>query len=165
MTKQSRQPLARSESVSSRMSLQRERNTGIELRLRRELHRRGLRYRLHQRLIPGLRREADITFRGARVAVFVDGCFWHSCPLHGTIPANNREWWENKLAGNRERDADTDARLRDEGWVVVRIWEHEDAGSAADRVQEIVTSPPLRGRTTPHGRKQERASERAVQQD
>jgi DNA mismatch endonuclease (patch repair protein) len=116
------------------------RDTPPELALRRELHRRGLRYRLHQKLLPGLRREVDIAFPRVRVAVFVDGCFWHACPEHGTTPKSNREWWQTKLEANRSRDRDTDKRLRAKGWHVVRIWEHELPMEAADRIESLVRS-------------------------
>jgi DNA mismatch endonuclease, patch repair protein len=114
------------------------RDTPAELALRRELHRRGLRYSLHQKLLPGLRRETDIAFPRVRVAVFVDGCFWHACPEHGTTPKSNRGWWQAKLEANRSRDRDTDQRLRAEGWQVVRIWEHEPPVEAADRIEPLV---------------------------
>lgn len=126
------------EATRLRMSRQRSRDTGPERALRSLLHRRGLRFRLHQRPLPGVRRQADIVFRGARVAVFVDGCFWHSCPDHATSPRANGAWWRDKLAANVSRDRDTDQRLRDAGWVVVRVWEHEDPAAAAERVGEVV---------------------------
>lgn len=109
--------------------------------LRRELHRRGLRYRVDMRVVEGLRRRADLLFTGPKVAVFVDGCFWHRCPEHGNIPKSNTEWWKAKLERNVERDRDTDGRLTDAGWTVVRIWEHElrdDHESVADRVEALV---------------------------
>jgi DNA mismatch endonuclease (patch repair protein) len=77
-------------------------------------------------------------FRGPRVAVYVDGCFWHGCPLHGTTPVSNHNWWVAKLERNKERDRDTDRRLRKAGWRVIRVWEHEPTGSAADRVERAV---------------------------
>lgn len=120
------------------MQAQRVRDTAPELALRREIHRRGLRYFVHRRPLPTLRRYADIVFPRARVAVFVDGCFWHGCPDHGTLPRSNDRWWREKLETNRVRDADTDARLRAAGWDVVRVWEHESADTAANRVAETV---------------------------
>ncbi|WP_082164331.1 very short patch repair endonuclease [Mycolicibacterium obuense] len=80
------------------------------------------------------RRRADIVFTRARIAVFVDGCFWHSCPKHGTSPKANAEWWREKLEMNVKRDRDTDSRLRAAGWTVIRIWEHEDSADAAAKV-------------------------------
>lgn len=123
---------------SSRMSRQATRDTAPELLLRRRLHAAGLRYRVHRQPIPNVRRTADIVFVGARVAVFVDGCFWHACPEHGTSPKTNSEWWTAKLAGNVERDAETNRLLADAGWTVVRVWEHEEPDEVADRVGAIV---------------------------
>lgn len=123
-----------------RMSRQRSRDTQVELALRRILHAKGLRYRVHQRPIKGVRREADVVFGPARLAVFVDGCFWHGCPQHATWPKNNAEFWRLKIEGNRARDLDTDARLAAEGWLAVRVWEHEEPAQAADRITALVAS-------------------------
>lgn len=82
-----------------------------------------------------MRRRADLVFPRRKVAVYVDGCFWHSCPVHATKPRNNAQWWADKLAANVARDRDTDEKLLAEGWRVVRIWEHEDPAIAADRVE------------------------------
>ena len=120
------------------MSRQARRDTAPELALRRELHARGLRYRLCHP-VPGFpRRTIDVAFPGAQVAVFVDGCFWHGCPEHGTGPKANDRWWAEKLARNGERDRETDAALAAAGWHVLRFWEHEDAARAADRVESLV---------------------------
>ncbi|MEU8631088.1 very short patch repair endonuclease [Amycolatopsis sp. NPDC048633] len=116
------------------MSKQKSRNTGIEMALRKILHGAGFRYRVHRQPIKGVRREADLVFGPARVAVFVDGCFWHGCPEHATWPKNNADFWREKIETNRRRDADTDTRLDDAGWLALRIWEHETAETAADRV-------------------------------
>lgn len=126
--------------IRRRMQLQRGRNTKPEMRLRRELHRRGLRYRLDQPVVPGTkRRRVDIVFPTARLAVFVDGCFWHGCPEHGRRTHDVNGWyWPDKIAGNRQRDRDTDARLIDSGWQVIRVWEHDDAVGAADAIEAIV---------------------------
>lgn len=113
------------------MSRMPRRNTGPEVALRRELHRRGLRFRLHAAL-PG---RPDIAFTKARLAVFVDGCFWHACPEHGTLPKNNREWWTSKLAANEARDRDKDTQLVHLGWTVLHVWEHEAVDGAATRVE------------------------------
>lgn len=124
--------------TSRRMSRVRKRDTAPEIALRRELFGAGARYRVDHPL-PGLsRRRADLAFLKARVAVFVDGCFWHSCPVHGTRPRVNGTWWHEKLARNVARDRDTDHHLRSLGWRVVRIWEHEDPAAAATRIMEIV---------------------------
>lgn len=110
----------------------------MEVLLRRVLHANGLRYRVHRRPIDDLRREADIVFVSERVAVFVDGCFWHGCPQHATWPKNNADFWRNKIERNRDRDRDTDTRLVEAGWLPLRIWEHESVDSAAGRVEEAV---------------------------
>ena len=120
------------------MRAQRERDTGTERALRSELHARGLRFRLHRRLLKGLRREADLVFPRARVAVFVDGCFWHGCPEHATWPRNNAAFWREKIETNVARDRDTDARLAAEGWTVIRVWEHEAPAEAAKRIEAAV---------------------------
>jgi DNA mismatch endonuclease (patch repair protein) len=122
------------------MERQSRHETAAELALRSALHRRGLRYRLHEKVIPGLRREADVAFRSARVAVFVDGCFWHGCPEHGTTPKANRRWWRDKIEANQTRDRDTDDRLEAMGWLPVRVWEHEDVQEAAERIANAVHS-------------------------
>ena len=119
------------------MSKLRRRDTLPELTLRRELHRRGLRYRLQQKVPGNNRRTIDITLTRARVAVYVDGCFWHGCPEHLHQPRHNGTWWEWKITNNRRRDADTDAELHRAGWVVVRVWEHETAQAAADRIDAV----------------------------
>lgn len=131
-----RGPQPSSPEALRRMQRQRRADTKPELALRKELHRRGLRYRVDVRVLPGLRRRADIVFPGRRVAVFVDGCFWHACPEHGTSPKANAAWWRDKLKGNVQRDRDTDRRLEEAGWTPVRIWEHEDPGRAADLVEQ-----------------------------
>jgi len=120
------------------MSRQATRDTRPEVELRSELHRRGLRFRISRRPLPSLRSTADIVFGPAKVAVYVDGCFWHSCPQHGTQPSSNETWWAAKLRRNRERDAATDRALREAGWRAVRVWEHEPSDAAADRIQTIV---------------------------
>ncbi|MEV6068496.1 very short patch repair endonuclease [Nocardia sp. NPDC052001] len=120
--------------TSARMAKQRRVDTKPEMALRRELHRRGARFFVDRAPLPKMRRRADIVFPRRKVAVFVDGCFWHSCPQHATSPKNNAEFWAEKLAGNVARDRDTDARLTAQGWTVVRVWEHESAQAAADLV-------------------------------
>ena len=120
------------------MQLQASRDTQIELAIRSELHRRGLRFRVHMRPIESLRREADIVFTGRRVAVFVDGCFWHGCPLHGTKPKSNAAFWEEKIETNRRRDEDTDRQLIAAGWVPLRCWEHEAVADAVRRIEDAV---------------------------
>lgn len=130
---------ASSENIRVRMANQKRRNTGPEMALRSALHRRGLRYRLHRQIVPGTRRGADLVFPRARVAVFVDGCFWHLCPIHGVRDHRVNGWyWPAKLERNRQRDEDTNRRLQEAGWTVVRVWEHEDAELAADEIRRVV---------------------------
>ena len=112
------------------------RDTPAEVALRRELHRRGLRYRVDHPPLPGLRRRADIVFTRPKVAVFCDGCYWHGCPDHGTWPKANADWWRQKIEANKRRDRDTDARLAAAGWTVIRVWEHDDAVLAAEQIAE-----------------------------
>jgi DNA mismatch endonuclease (patch repair protein) len=131
-------PEASTEAVSRRMSAQARRDTECELKLRSALHRQGMRFFVHRRPVPSIRRQADLVFPRARVAVFVDGCFWHGCPEHGTWPKANAEWWRAKIEGNRKRDADTDARLVEAGWTPIRIWEHERPDHAASRIEQIL---------------------------
>ena len=120
------------------MAQQATRGTAIEWALRRELHRRGLRYQLHKRPIAGLRREADIVFSRARVAIFVDGCFWHACPTHATWPKANAEFWKAKIERNRERDRETNNYLVEAGWEVIRVWEHDDPLTMAVHIEQVV---------------------------
>ena len=120
------------------MQANRRRDTAPELALRRELHRRGRRYFVDRAPLRGLRRRADLVFPRYRVAVYVDGCFWHSCPEHGTIPKSNTAWWKAKLDANRARDHDTDQRLRDAGWTPIRIWEHRGVAEAASEVEQAL---------------------------
>ena len=120
------------------MQSNRSRDTKPELALRSAVHALGLRYRVSAKPLPGLRRTADLVFPTARVAVFLDGCFWHGCPQHHTVASANGKFWADKVSGNRVRDRDTDARLEAAGWVSVRVWEHEDPIEAAQRVREVV---------------------------
>lgn len=111
------------------------RDTRPEMELRRQLHRRGLRYRVDVSPHPSVRGRADVVFGPARVAVYVDGCFWHRCDEHGVLPKSNREWWRAKLKRTVERDRAAEGALRALGWEVVRVWEHEDPVEAADRIE------------------------------
>jgi len=105
------------------------RDTGPELAVRRQLHAAGLRYRVNYKVLP--RRTADIVFTRAKVAVFIDGCYWHGCVEHYQRPASNVEFWDAKVASNRARDIETTAQLAEEGWTVLRFWEHQDATDVA----------------------------------
>jgi DNA mismatch endonuclease (patch repair protein) len=119
------------------MKAQKRRDTAVELALRRELWRRGLRYRLQQP-VADRRRRHDLVFSQACVVVDVRGCFWHSCPAHGSLPKANREWWRDKLRANRDRDDDTAQRLGEAGWLLLIVWEHDDPRDAADVIERAV---------------------------
>lgn len=121
--------------LSAKMSTLARRDTAPELALRRELHRRGLRYRIQFKVPGNNRRRIDIAFTRTRLAVYVDGCFWHGCPEHHVHPRANSEWWAWKVDRNRARDLDTDRELHKAGWTSVRVWEHEDPDEAANRVE------------------------------
>lgn len=131
-------PPPSSEAARNRMRAARQRDTSAEMALRSALHRKGLRYRVDASPLEGIRRRADVVFRPIKVAIFVDGCFWHGCPIHGTWPKANAEFWRNKIERNKERDADTDQRLKQAGWKVIRVWEHEDPEEAAEKIMQIV---------------------------
>ncbi|GAB10049.1 very short patch repair protein [Gordonia araii NBRC 100433] len=121
------------------MQANRSRDTKPELEIRRRLHELGLRYRVAIAPEPGLRRRADIVFTRARVAVFIDGCFWHGCPEHGRSTFNhNADYWPAKIATNVARDADTSAKLDAAGWHVLRYWEHEDAADVVEEIRRTV---------------------------
>ncbi|MFF3978531.1 very short patch repair endonuclease [Streptomyces sp. NPDC001828] len=129
---------ASSPAVRASMRGNRNKDTKPELRLRSLLHKQGLRYRVASRPLPELRRTADVVFSKARVAVFVDGCYWHGCPEHLRPSSVNVEFWREKIASNQARDLETDRLLQDAGWTVVRVWEHEDPDTAAARVISTV---------------------------
>ncbi|MDX3711249.1 very short patch repair endonuclease [Streptomyces europaeiscabiei] len=122
------------------MSQQGSRDTAPEVAVRRLLHASGLRYRVNVP-VPGMqRRTIDIFFGKAKIAIFMDGCFWHGCPEHATWPKANAEWWRNKLDKNVARDRETTEFLRSAGWTVLRFWEHESAKDVARRIGEAVAS-------------------------
>ncbi|MCA2357762.1 very short patch repair endonuclease [Mycobacterium intracellulare] len=131
---------ASSAGVRNCMQANKGRDTNPELALRSAVHSLGLRYRVSTPPLKGLRRTADLVFRKARVAVFLDGCFWHGCPQHHTVATTNAGFWADKVRRNQERDRDTDRRLTEAGWLAVRIWEHEDPRQAALKVRGVVTS-------------------------
>ncbi len=130
-------PQPSSPGASSVMRGNRWRDTAPEVAVRSILQSRGRRFRKRHtiRLGDGRWTQPDAVFTRARVVLFVDGCFWHRCPEHGTEPGANTAYWGPKLDRNVARDRDTDARLRSRGWMVVRAWEHEDPFEIADRVE------------------------------
>lgn len=127
-------PRPASAQISAQMSTMPRASTKPEVRLRSELHRRGVRFRVHRKDLPGT---PDIVLPAAKLAVFLDGCFWHSCPEHGTIPKSNNDWWKEKFEANRRRDQRKDDELRAIGWDPVHVWEHEDPCGAAARIVEL----------------------------
>ena len=131
---------ASSAQVRVTMRGNRSKNTTPEMKLRSMLHRRGLRYRVDVAPKPGTRRRADVVFPTERVAVFVDGCFWHGCSEHYRPSTKNIAFWEKKLTTNRSRDIHTNEMLATAGWTVIRVWEHEDMSEAADRIEAAVRS-------------------------
>jgi DNA mismatch endonuclease, patch repair protein len=118
------------------------RDTKPELALRSAVHALGLRYRVNTRPLPAVRRTADLVFTKAKIAVFLDGCFWHGCAVHHTVAATNASFWAEKVENNRRRDRDTDAKLADAGWLSLRVWEHEDPVVAASRIEAAVRHSP-----------------------
>ncbi|MER5552884.1 very short patch repair endonuclease [Streptomyces sp. NPDC002793] len=124
--------------VSARMSRQARRDTAPEVAVRKLLHASGYRYRLNERVPDMSRRTIDIAFTRAKVAVFLDGCFWHGCPEHATQPKANSEWWRQKLDRNMARDMETTEHLTAAGWTVLRFWEHEAPVQVAEQVAEAV---------------------------
>ena len=137
--------------ASHRMAKVRQKGTDAEMALRRVLHRRGLRYRVDYEVLKKPRRVADVAFPGLKIAVFVDGCFWHGCPEHATWPKQNAEFWRQKIKANRLRDADTNSRLLAAGWTVLRFWEHESPIKAAEIAAQAVAMARLKRCTSPAG--------------
>lgn len=137
--------------VSARMSRQGNRDTVPEVAVRKLLHAAGYRYRVNER-VPGMsRRTMDIAFTRARVAVLIDGCFWHGCPTHATQPKANAEWWRKKLERNMARDLETTAHLTEAGWTVLRFWEHEPPAAVAEQVAAEVDRKRRRYRAEQKG--------------
>jgi DNA mismatch endonuclease, patch repair protein len=138
--------------VSAVMKANLKNRTQPELLLRSCLHRRGYRFRKNLRIdVPGLTVRPDIVFTRKQLAVFVDGCFWHRCPDHGTNPRSNEQYWSAKLERNVQRDRDVDQRLQEAGWNVLRIWEHVSVEQAADLV--VATLHPDIAASTQHSPK------------
>ena len=131
-------PAASSVGARQRFVLQKRRDTRCEMRVRQFLHRAGLRYRVDCQPEASVPRKADIVFRTAKVAVFIDGCFWHKCPVHWKAPTTHAQWWTNKVEANARRDEETTRLLERAGWLVIRAWEHEDPRLVADNVLEAV---------------------------
>lgn len=132
---------ASSPAARATMQGNRRRDTRPELAIRRLLHARGRRYRVDWAPLPGLRRRADVVFRGPRVVVFVDGCYWHGCPTHYKTPVTNDSYWSAKIESNVRRDLDTNARLEQAGWRVLRFWEHEDPELACAAIEAHLDGP------------------------
>jgi DNA mismatch endonuclease (patch repair protein) len=133
------------------MAKVRRKSTGAEVAVRRELYRRGLRYRVDFEVLKKPRRVADIAFPGRRIAVFIDGCFWHGCPDHATWPKQNAEFWRQKIEANRLRDADTNSRLLESGWTVLRFREHQPPIDAAAVISQAVADVSAGRRMLPTG--------------
>jgi DNA mismatch endonuclease (patch repair protein) len=131
-------PTPSSEAALRRMQAAKPRDTAPEKAIRSALHRKGLRYRVDAKPLKELNRRADIIFRSINVAIFIDGCFWHGCPIHGTQAKANAEFWRLKIKRNQERDIDTAKRLEDAGWNVIRVWEHENPEKASGKIYKIV---------------------------
>jgi DNA mismatch endonuclease (patch repair protein) len=129
---------ASSPAIRKTMQGCRSRDTAPEVALRAAIHRLGLRFFVARRPIPGLRLTADLLFPTCRVAVFMDGCFWHGCPEHGEIPVRNATYWRTKIEGNRRRDQDVDSTLAEHGWRSVRVWEHVPPTQAAEQVRQLL---------------------------
>jgi DNA mismatch endonuclease (patch repair protein) len=131
-------PKPSSEAALRRMQSVKPRDTAPEKALRLAIHRKGLRYRTDTKPLKELNRRADIIFRSIKVAIFVDGCFWHGCPIHGTQAKANAEFWGFKIKQNQERDEDTNKHLEKAGWKVIRVWEHEDPVKASEKICRII---------------------------
>lgn len=133
-----RSPRASSRAVQAVMKGNRGRDTSPERALRSELHRRGLRFRKHARPLTSVRCHADVIFPKELCAVFVDGCFWHGCPLHGHVPKKNSAYWASKFDRNRHRDKRNNELLGEAGWLVIRAWEHVPIEDVANRIEQAV---------------------------
>lgn len=133
-----------SSDASLRMAKVRQTGTDAELALRREIYRIGLRYRIDYEVLKVPRRVADVAFPGRKIAVFVDGCFWHGCPEHATWPKRNAVFWRQKIETNRQRDADTNARLQADGWTALRFWSHESPTEAAEAIARLVVKADMK---------------------
>ncbi|BAJ73210.1 DNA G:T-mismatch repair endonuclease [Microbacterium testaceum StLB037] len=133
-------PWASSDAARKTMQGNRGRDTKAELAVRRLVHAAGLRYRVNARPEKDLRRTADMLFTRVRIAVFIDGCYWHGCPQHFSMPATNLDYWSAKIERNRVRDVETTTHLEARGWLVLRFWEHETPSHAADQIIQAVNA-------------------------
>lgn len=162
MTSAPEHRLLTSPKTSRRMSKVRQTGTNAETALRKELFKAGLRYRVNVVVLANPRRVADVAFSTLKLAIFADGCFWHGCPTHATWPKSNAAFWRSKIEQNRARDDDTDERLRNSGWVILRFWEHESpsdcATAVAMTVDNLKKSLP-RTESSGRGRARKRSSE------
>ena len=139
--KRSKYPFPSSKAASAVMRANRKTDTRPEVRLRAELHRRGYRFRKNLSIrVEGRCRRPDIVFPARRLAIFIDGCFWHRCPEHGSIPRSNQDYWLQKLIGNSERDTADVMAFGKAGWAVIRIWEHTGVKDAADQIVDAWAS-------------------------
>jgi len=132
-------PKSRSVAVRNVMRANRGVDTGPEIRLRSLVHKAGLRYAIDVRPEADINRRADLVFRAAKVAVFVNGCFWHGCPKHYSSPKSNKRYWSEKVRRNRARDVETRFLLKRRGWRVLVFWEHQPAQSCSERVVSVVS--------------------------
>lgn len=133
-------PKPSSPAASKRLQVTRQNDTSAEAAIRAQLRRLGVRFRVNTYADISVKTKPDIILRDHKVAVFVDGCFWHGCPKHATWPRANRQWWRAKIEGNIRRDLRNRARLRRVGWAVLRAWEHENAETAVKRILKTVRS-------------------------
>tara|TARA_Y100001970_G_C14112963_1_gene791942 strand:- start:323 stop:781 length:459 start_codon:yes stop_codon:yes gene_type:complete len=131
----SKRPTPKNIKVSEQMRRMPSKDSLPELKIRKALYAKGVRYRIHRKDLPG---KPDIAVGPAKVAIFVDGCFWHNCPDHGTVPKNNHQWWVEKFKRNRERDLQKDEDLRERDWLPIHVWEHEDPNEATEKIIKII---------------------------
>ncbi|MEZ0342031.1 very short patch repair endonuclease [Mycobacterium sp. pV006] len=132
---------ASSPATRAAMRGNRRRDTTHELAVRRLVHATGLRYRVDAKPVASINRRADLIFTRPRIAIFLDGCFWHGCPRHLRLPVANAQYWSAKIASNVERDRETDERLEAMGWIVRRFWEHENPTQVASEIVALVRDP------------------------
>jgi len=149
MTKKPVESWASSPAARNVMRANKKRDSVPELRIRSAAHRSGLRFYIFRQPEPGLRVCADLVFPRIKVAVFVDGCFWHGCDEHGTSPKTNADYWRQKIQGNIERDRRVDEELVRAGWLPVRIWEHDDPSTAVATLNSIVRNRRLNSSKSP----------------